>query len=423
MRAPALIVALTAAAAWGAPLRLAVVYGHNGGDGERAPLKYAEADAARVARTLTELGGMEAADVALLQGRPVKALFAALDAVKERVGKHPEALVVVYLSAHGDASRGLLPGRERLDWKTLKERVAATGAKARVTIVDACQSSGLLEVSARVAPAFAIAAEDQLTVKGDAFITSSASAEPSLEAGVFRGSVFTQHLLAGLRGAADRSGDRRVSLEEAYRYAYERTTEGESGQHPGYGVRLSGYGELVLSTLGDERAGLLVPDGVDEVSVRAALGDERLLHARRPESSRLAVPPGDWLVSLGARGELKEGPVQVTPRAFAAVDASRLKAVPRPTAQLVRLGAAGRPCLEVAVPRPDPALQALRDKLVAAFGGACRDGQARLTAELSRQAGRVRLTARRPGDAAAFAQDSSPAESDALVRAALDWAR
>lgn len=50
--------------------RLAIVYGHNGGEGPRGTLRYAEADAARVAKVFVEAGRVEPANVKLLQGRP-----------------------------------------------------------------------------------------------------------------------------------------------------------------------------------------------------------------------------------------------------------------------------------------------------------------------------------------------------------------
>ena len=421
MRGVALIALIGAAAAQAAPLRLAVVYGHNGGDGVRAPLRFAENDAARVARALTEVGGVASGDLRLLQGRPVAELLAALDWAKERAATNPDTLLVVYVSSHADAA-GLLPAGEPLEWKKLKDRVAATNAKARVTVVDACSSGGLIEAGARPARAFAIQAEDTLTTRGDAFITSSATAEPSLEAGVYQGAVFTQHLLSALRGAADRSGDRKISLEEAYRYAYERTTEGESGQHPGYALRLSGYGELVMATVGEERSGLLLPPGVEEVSVRAADGGERLLFARRPEATRLAVPPGAWVVELTSKGATREGAVVVARNAWASVDEGQLTAVARKSAMLVRLGdGPARLCASVTVERPDPGVASLKDELVRAFG-ACEKGQSGLRAQLDRRDGKVRVRASLPGGAL-LEREGPVADAGPIAQAVFQWAQ
>jgi hypothetical protein len=345
-----LVGAFVPALAHAAPVRVAIVYGHNGGDGPRTPLRYAEADAARVAQALTEVGQVNRENLQLLQGQSVAKLLAALDWAKGRVADR-DSVLLVYLSAHADATRGLLPGREQLEWKTLKAAIAATNAKVRVTIVDGCQSSGLLEAGAHVAPTFAIDASESLTVKGDVFITSSASNEPSLEAGQFRGSVFTQHLVAGLRGAADKSGDGRVSLDEAYRFAFERTQEGSSGQHAGFANRLTGYGELQLTSL-ERASGLVLPEGA--VTVRDADSAEPVISVRG--SARLALPPGRYRVEVEQNGAVKEGGAVVTPGAFERVDVSQLGTSAK-QARLLRLGATQGPsALDVVLPRPDPVL-------------------------------------------------------------------
>ncbi|MBE2251540.1 MAG: caspase family protein [Myxococcus sp.] len=364
---------LSATPALAGARRLAIVFGHNGGQGERLALRYAEADAARVARVLVEAGRVEPAHLRLLQGRPLAELFAALEWARAQVRADPQTLLLVYLSSHATAADGLLPGSEQLTWKDLKRRVTATGAGARVTIVDACQSAGLIEAAARAAPTFTLEAEDRLTVEGDAFITSSASQEPSLEAGQLRGSVFTQHLVAALRGAGDVSGDGQVSLDEAYRYAYERTATGESGQHPGLAVRLSGYGELVVSQVTDDGPGLIVPPSVERLVVRDPRTRDVLLSAVRPAGARLRVPAGSWLVELEREGKRKEGRLEVPARGYGLVDEEQLTA--RATsASLVRLQAAA-PCPPIEVAVALPLLLELRARLRPALERVCASGR------------------------------------------------
>lgn len=361
---------LAAAPAVAGTTRLAIVFGHNGGAGGRAPLRYAETDAARVAKVLLETGRVERPNLKLLQGRPLAELFAALEWAAARAKAEP-VLLVVYLSAHATAQDGLLPGAEQVAWKTLKRRVAATGAKARVTIVDACQSSGIVEAAAKEAPAFTIEAEDRLTVQGDAFITSSAASEPSLEAGQLRGSVFTQHLVAGLRGAADTNQDGAVSLDEAYRFAYERTLAGESGQHPGLAVRLAGYGELTLSQVRDEGPGLLVPTAAERLVVRDPATRDVVLSAVRPVGQRLVLPSGTFLVELEREGQRREGRVEVPSRGFGVVDEGQLTVRAAAGEGLVRLGHDAQRCPPIEVPTPLPVLRSLADALQPALERLC----------------------------------------------------
>ncbi|MBL8920675.1 MAG: caspase family protein [Myxococcaceae bacterium] len=349
--------------------RLAIVYGHNGGGGPRAPLRYAEQDASRVARVFVEAGQVEPGRVRLLRGRPIAELFAALEWAKHEAKQDPQTLLFVYVSTHATAEDGLLPGGEQVRWKELKRRVTATGAKARVTIVDACQSSGLIETAAKEAPSFTIEAEDRLTVQGDAFITSSAASEPSLEAGQLRGSVFTQHLVAGLRGAADVTLDGAVSLDEAYRFAYERTAGGESGQHPGWAMRLSGYGEIVVTRLGDG-PGLLVPPGVERLVLRDPSSRDVVLSAVRPAAEKLLVPTGEWLVELEREGRRKEGRVSVPASGFGLVDEGQLTARAG-SANLIRLAQPPAGCPAIALASPLPLLESLRQRLQPALQQVC----------------------------------------------------
>ena len=84
------------------------------------------------------------------------------------------------------------------------------------------------------------------------------------------GSYFTHNLISGMRGAADSSGDKLVTLAEAYKYAYDRTVVSTAmlpvgAQHPNYDFRLSGQGELVLSSLLKPSSVLVLP----EVGARA----------------------------------------------------------------------------------------------------------------------------------------------------------
>ena len=103
---------LTAAPALAGTKRLAIVFGHNGGQGPRPALRYAEADAARVAKLFAEAGNVAPAHLKLLQGRPVAELFAALDWAKAQAKTDPQTLLFLYVSTHATAEDGLLPGAE-----------------------------------------------------------------------------------------------------------------------------------------------------------------------------------------------------------------------------------------------------------------------------------------------------------------------
>ncbi len=369
-----ILLALWAFPAWAGTERLALVVGHNRGAPPHAPLRFAEADAEKVAAVLQELGGVKAEQLKLLKGADKAAVLdgfewatRAVSRVHERKGE--KAMLIVYFSSHSDEQTGLELGPEKLGWKELKGALAATGADVRLAVVDACASSGLLEAGGRAAPPFEIKLDDQLHVSGEALITSSASNEPSVEAGAFHGSVFTHHLLDGLRGAADASGDGRVTLEEAYRYAYDRTVEGESGQHPGYGLRLSGHGELSLTELSGAPR-IVLPSGSDAVVVRDAAG-ERVVEARRPEGRELALPPGRYGVELSKDHKSFEAEVALAPKQKLTLDAMRLTERPKQLA-LVRLGGQGGFCAgRLGLEGKDARLFQLADALSQRLGKDC----------------------------------------------------
>src|SRR5207248_10935165 len=71
-------------------------------------------------------------------------------------------------------------------------------------------------------------------------------------------------LAGGVLGGADRSGDGRVTLFEAYAYAYDRTVadtaESAAGaQHPTFSYDLAGNGDLVLTDVAVRHEGVYFP--------------------------------------------------------------------------------------------------------------------------------------------------------------------
>jgi hypothetical protein len=356
---------LLSAAAF-ADARLAIIAGRNDGAAGRTPLKFAEQDAARVKRALVDVAGIDAHDARLLRGPTLAQLDETFAWAKQRTAalRTPgsKVLLFVYLSAHGHEGQGVELGDEVLAWDHLKQQVRATGADVKVTIVDACNASGVLKISGKAADDFALNAEDHLTVQGEAWVTSSADNEPSLEAGAWRGSVFTHHLVAGLRGAADRSGDRKVSLEELYRYAFERTTAGSSGQHPGYSFQLAGYGELALSDLTRAPALVTLPAGLDAVTVTERETGDSVAEARHPLSRLLGLGPGRYDVRVLKGTDAFATHIELAQGDKLALNESSLDRVAATQSQLVRLSA-DPACLEVSVPKPDPRLLALKKRL------------------------------------------------------------
>ena len=104
-------------------------------------------------------------------------------------------------------------------------------------------------------------------MKGLAFMTSSSSDEVSQESEKIKGSFFTHYLIAGLRGAADVSKDGRITLNEAYQFAYSKTLAGTektiSGpQHPNSYLQMSGTGDVVMTDIRKSSSLLVIKKSV-----------------------------------------------------------------------------------------------------------------------------------------------------------------
>jgi hypothetical protein len=293
--------------------RFAIVLGNNAGAGERAPLRYAENDAGKVARVLAELGDVAPDDLLLLQGRPLSDLERAVVHVRESISlvhRTPDAraVLIFYFSGHSDGE-SLELGNERVAYGRLKAMLLGTGAELRVAIIDACRSgSAILQKGGKPAPAFVIRLADQLAATGEVIITSSAANESALESSEVMGSYFTHNLVSGLRGAADTSGDKQVTLAEAYRYAYDRTVTQTAvtptgAQHPAYDYRLSGQGELVLASLLKTSATLVLPQGADRALVSDLVRDQVVAEVLPGGATELAIAPGSYGIKALRGGE------------------------------------------------------------------------------------------------------------------------
>lgn len=301
--------------------RIAIVVGHNTGGSSRLPLRYAESDAGKMARVLTELGDVAPGDVYLLQGRRVKELEAVIDKVRRQTteahGALDRVVLYFYFSGHGEAD-ALELGGERLFHEQLRGWLTRTGADLKVSIIDACRSGAAVrDKGAKAVPAFQVTLVDELRARGDVILTSSARDEQSLESSELSGGFFTSHFVTGLRGAADVSGDGRVTLAEAYVYAHDRTvtsTAATTGtaQHPSYEINLSGQGELVIAELRRATAQIVVPEGVQRALFREMVSEQLLADwVGGGASSRVAVPPGTYLVTVIAGGKSMGGRLRV----------------------------------------------------------------------------------------------------------------
>ncbi|MBK7860615.1 MAG: caspase family protein [Archangiaceae bacterium] len=269
MKALALtLLVATSALAEGPTRRFAIIVGNDsGGEGTR-DLLYARDDAKKLSDILLRLGGVKKEDAFLLLDDSAGSLLESLGEVEKRAtaarARGDRTALFFYYSGHAKDG-ALRMGGTQLPLEQLKARLAQAPADFRLAVFDACRSGSITRTKGmRRAPAFEVEADAQRAAKGLVILTSSASDEDSQESDSIGGSYFSHHLASGLLGDADKSGDGRVSLSEAYAYAYERTVadtaDSAAGpQHPTFSFDLAGNGDLVLTDVIVRKEGVLLP--------------------------------------------------------------------------------------------------------------------------------------------------------------------
>jgi len=285
------------------------VSANNGGAG-RPLLRYAESDARSFATVLKEMGGVTPQNVILVKEPSVDALqkeFSKLDA-KMLQDKHTGGRdeVLVYYSGHAD-EKGLRLGEETYAWKDLRNRIDALSADVKIAVIDACGSGAITRVKGgKAVPAFMV--DQSSDMKGYAFITSSTQDESSQESDKLKGSFFTHSLVSGLRGAGDLSSDGKVTLSEAYQFAFNETlqkTETTLGgaQHPSRDMNLAGTGDVVMTDLRATGAGLDLDENIEgRLFIRDASGElVAELNKKRGRAISLGLPAGNYTVNLQHR--------------------------------------------------------------------------------------------------------------------------
>ncbi|OJH35732.1 peptidase [Cystobacter ferrugineus] len=296
--------------------RLALLVGVNDGGPERTRLRYAATDAQSFSQVLGELGGVAPSDRVLLLETGRAGLLEGFERMKRLVASSKASgasrvEVLLYYSGHSDETGLLLQG-ERLTYGELRRALEGLPADVRIAVLDSCASGAFARrKGGSPRPAFLVDAGSRVT--GQAILTSSSEDEASQESDRLGGSFFTHHLISGLRGAADMTRDGRVTLNEAYQFAFhetlsrtERTQRG--AQHPAYDIELAGTGDLVMTDLRATSAALVLTDSLEgRLFVRDEAGRlvvEVMKVAGR--STELGLAPGRYRVRREVDGGLSE---------------------------------------------------------------------------------------------------------------------
>jgi hypothetical protein len=286
--------------------RFLLLTSSNEGGSGRPTLRYAASDAKSMMRVFEDMGGVAKENQVLVEDPSPNSLRKGLDQITVLLQRAPKAdrkEVMVYYSGHAD-EQGLLLGNNTVTWKELRTRIEALPADVRITILDACGSGAIVRAKGgQRRPAFLV--DESSNMKGTAFLTSSTEDEVSQESDALRASFFTHAFVTGLRGAADLNGDKKVTLGEAYQFAFQETTNSTEAtiggmQHPSRDLNLSGSGDVVMTDLrGIGSAILLNKDLQGRFYIRDQQGQlVAELHKPLGRDIELGLSPGTYLVRV-----------------------------------------------------------------------------------------------------------------------------
>lgn len=292
----------------------ALLIGSNRPGPKQSPLRYTHEDALRVQQVLREVGGYSTENVTLLKDPTSNQITEALQKINQRIAEHDakeeQTSFLFYYSGHA-RSKGLNLGPEELPLNKLRSELDGIPATIKIVLLDACQAGAYSRVKGATAAAnFSINSVAMLHTKGTAVIASSGESELSQESDSLEGSFFTHHLVVGLRGAADKNGDGRVTLFEAYGYAYNQTllatAETRVGkQHVTLETDLTGKGEMVLTWPAEANSKLSLTKALEgEVLIYQEKNRVVLAEVQKAAGSDLTLAfPSDEYVVLLKRGE------------------------------------------------------------------------------------------------------------------------
>ncbi|MFA6937128.1 MAG: hypothetical protein WCQ67_02730, partial [Treponema sp.] len=184
------------------------------------------------------------------------------------------------------------------------DSISKVPSDVHVVMLDSCYSGNFIRAKGgQRQKSFLV--DDSSVVQGHAYLSSSSESESSQESDVIGSSFFTNSLVTGLRGAADSSGDNKISLNELYHYAFNdtlyNTEESAAGpQHPSFNITLVGSGDLVLTDISEAEAALvLAKENEGRFFIRDASG---LLISEITKTSgnqiTLALPSGKYSVTV-----------------------------------------------------------------------------------------------------------------------------
>lgn len=318
--------------------RYALYVAANNGGAERDILKYAASDAKKLMEAMQEIGGINQDNSVILVEPKITDVENALQSfattINQKKSNARRTEFIFYYSGHSDEN-ALLLGEESYGYSQLKADINSVPSDIHVVMLDSCFSGNFIRAKGGSRQK-SFLVDDSSVVSGHAYLSSSSESEASQESDLIQSSYFTHALITGLRGAADSSGDNKVSLNELYYYAFNETlsqTEQSTigTQHPSFDITLVGSGDLILSDISTAESILaLDSDLLGTVYIRNEKTGQLISEVKKSSANviPLALEAGTYNITLiqseqtlGASVKLKAGKsVYLSAKKFRKID-------------------------------------------------------------------------------------------------------
>lgn len=315
----ALALLLAATCAHAEPIRVLVAASENRGLSEQGVLKHADQDAASFRNVFVALGRVDPKRAFLVQHATKDSLFAALDRARAAASTRPadQVTFIFYFSGHGDREHLDLSG-DAVPLAELRRRIQLVPAGLRLVVIDACRTADPMRkkgVSATAPFSISLSAP---SATGSVWLYAAADGEAAQESDTLGGAVFTHFFVDGLKGAADSNHDHRVTLSEAWSFAYHQTlyrSARGSGvtQRPAANYDLAESAPLILTYEDRHDADLTLPAARDTHYLVYATGSKTVaaeLWSAPDKPEHVPLPAGEYIVQR--RGAAGAAAVQVS---------------------------------------------------------------------------------------------------------------
>ena len=318
--------------------RYAIYIGSNKGGKNREQLLYAGSDAMNFQKTMSEIGGVSEGNSFILIDPNKEKIDETLSQISKKINSgesHAKrSEFIFYYSGHSDEN-ALLLGDIPYDYSSLKTAITEVTSDIHVVILDSCYSGNFIRTKGgQKRKPFLM--DDSSVVTGHAYLSSSSTNEYSQESDEIEASYFTNAMITGLRGAADTSGDNKVTLNELYSYAFNdtlsRTESSKAGpQHPNYNITLVGSGDLVLSDISTAEAMLsLSKEAKGKFIIRNEEG--KLISEINKSAGQpifMALPAGQYSAVIIDEYSTKQGYFNLSKEQIYVLDQNSLSSIKR----------------------------------------------------------------------------------------------